>query len=48
VPEGSVISVDPGEGTEVPKGSDVTLVVSTGPGDDPTDDPSEDGGGIFG
>lgn len=48
VPEGSVIAVDPGEGTEVPKGSDVTLVVSTGPGDDPTDDPSEDGGGIFG
>ena len=48
VPEGSVISVDPGEGSEVPKGSEVTLVVSTGPGDDPTDDPSGDGGGIFG
>ncbi|GAA2238202.1 hypothetical protein GCM10010413_44050 [Promicromonospora sukumoe] len=46
VPEGSVISVDPGEGSEVPKGSDVTLVVSTGP--DPSDDPSEDGGGFFG
>jgi hypothetical protein len=26
----------------------VTLLVSTGPGDDPTDDPSGDGGGIFG
>ncbi|MFI2361608.1 transglycosylase domain-containing protein [Promicromonospora sp. NPDC019610] len=48
VPEGSVISVDPGEGSEVPKGSEVTLVISTGPGDDPTDDPSGDGGGIFG
>ncbi len=48
VPEGSVISVDPGEGSEVPKGSEVTLVISTGSGDDPTDDPSGDGGGIFG
>jgi membrane peptidoglycan carboxypeptidase len=50
VPEGTVISVDPGEGSEVPVGSEVTLVVSTGPeesGDDPSDDPSGDGGGIF-
>lgn len=52
VPEGRVISVDPGEGEEVPVGSDVTLVVSTGPeegGGDPSDEPSGgDGGGIFG
>jgi penicillin-binding protein 1A len=51
VPEGSVVSVDPGEGTEVPKGSDVTLVISTGPeqgGGQPSDEPSGDGGGIFG
>jgi penicillin-binding protein 1A len=52
VPEGRVISVDPGEGSEVPVGSEVTLVVSTGPeegGGDPSDDPSGgDGGGIFG
>lgn len=52
VPEGMVISVDPGEGSEVPVGSEVTLVVSTGPeegsGDDPSDDPSDDGSGIFG
>ncbi len=49
VAEGSVISVDPGEGEEVPVGSDVTLVISTGPegGSDPSGDPS-DGGGIFG
>jgi beta-lactam-binding protein with PASTA domain len=51
VPEGTVISVDPGEGSEVPVGSEVTLVVSTGPeeepGGDPSDDPSGDGGGIF-
>jgi membrane peptidoglycan carboxypeptidase len=51
VPEGTVISVDPGEGSEVPVGSEVTLVVSTGPeeesGDDPSDDPSGDAGGIF-
>ncbi|WP_369370485.1 transglycosylase domain-containing protein [Promicromonospora sp. Populi] len=47
VPEGSVISVDPGEGSDVPVGSDVTLVVSTGPeGGDPTGEPTE--GGIFG
>lgn len=50
VPEGSVISVDPGEGSEVPKGSEVTLVISTGPqgGGNPSDEPSGDGGGIFG
>jgi membrane peptidoglycan carboxypeptidase len=51
VPEGRVIAVDPGEGTEVPVGSNVTLVVSTGPeeGDgDPSGDPSGDGNGIFG
>ena len=52
VPEGRVISVDPGEGTEVPVGSDVTLVVSTGPeegGGDPSGDPTGgDGSGIFG
>jgi membrane peptidoglycan carboxypeptidase len=57
VPEGRVISVDPGEGTEVPEGSQVTLVVSSGPeegGGEPTGDPTgdedgdEDGGGIFG
>jgi penicillin-binding protein 1A len=51
VPEGSVISVDPGEGSEVPVGSEVTLVISTGPeegGGKPSDDPSDDGGGIFG
>ncbi|MEU4384598.1 transglycosylase domain-containing protein [Promicromonospora sp. NPDC023805] len=49
VPEGRVISVDPGEGSEVPLGSEVTLVVSTGPeegGGDPSGDPSD--GGIFG
>lgn len=48
---GRVISVDPGEGSDVPVGSRVTVVVSTGPeegGGDPTDDPSDDGGGIFG
>nr|BFF19571.1 hypothetical protein GCM10025730_30920 [Promicromonospora thailandica] len=50
VPEGRVISVDPGEGSEVPVGSEVVLVVSTGPEEgDPSDDPSDDGGGgIFG
>ena len=50
VPEGRVISVDPGEGSEVPEGSQVTLVVSTGPegGGEPTDDPTDDGGDIFG
>ena len=57
VAEGRVISVDPSEGSEVPKGSQVTLVVSTGPeegGGDPTGDPTGggdgdgDGGGIFG
>jgi membrane peptidoglycan carboxypeptidase len=51
VPEGRVISVDPGEGSEVPVGSEVTLVVSTGPeegGGDPTGEPSGDGSGIFG
>jgi penicillin-binding protein 1A len=52
VPEGRVISVNPGEGEEVPVGSEVTLVVSTGPeegGGDPSDDPSDgNGGGIFG
>jgi membrane peptidoglycan carboxypeptidase len=53
VPEGRVISVDPGEGTEVPTGSQVTLVVSTGPEEgegDPTEEPTGDegGGGIFG
>lgn len=48
VREGRVVSVDPGEGAEVPVGSEVTLVVSTGP--EPSDDPSGDdgGGGIFG
>lgn len=50
VPEGSVISVDPGEGSTVPEGSEVTLVVSTGPGDggDPTGEPTGDGPSIFG
>lgn len=51
VAEGTVIEVDPGEGEEVPVGSEVTLVVSTGPeegGGDPSSDPSDDGGGIFG
>jgi beta-lactam-binding protein with PASTA domain len=51
VPEGRVIAVDPGEGTEVPVGTDVTLVVSTGPEEgegDPSGDPSGDGNGIFG
>ncbi|MEU4360862.1 transglycosylase domain-containing protein [Promicromonospora sp. NPDC023987] len=52
VPEGRVISVDPSEGSEVDKGSQVTLVVSSGPGEgggDPTGDPTGDGeGGIFG
>lgn len=47
VAEGSVISVDPREGSEVPAGSQVTLVVSTGPEDDPSPDPSDDGGGGF-
>jgi membrane peptidoglycan carboxypeptidase len=51
VAEGTVIEVDPGEGTEVPVGSEVTLVISTGPEEgsgDPSPDPSDDGGGIFG
>lgn len=48
VPEGSVISVSPSEGTEVPTGSEVTLVVSTGPSEDPSEDPPDDGGGLFG
>jgi membrane peptidoglycan carboxypeptidase len=51
VAEGLVIAVDPGEGSEVEVGSNVTLVVSTGPeegGGDPSDDPSNDGNGIFG
>lgn len=51
VAEGTVIEVNPGEGEEVPVGSEVTLVISTGPeegGGDPSDDPSDDGGGIFG
>ncbi|MFC8799500.1 transglycosylase domain-containing protein [Promicromonospora sp. NPDC057138] len=51
VAEGTVIEVDPGEGEEVPVGSEVTLVVSTGPeggSGDPSADPSDDGGGIFG
>ncbi|MDR7383171.1 transglycosylase domain-containing protein [Promicromonospora iranensis] len=50
VPEGKVVAVDPGEGSEVPVGSEVTLVVSTGPeggGGEPSDDPSDDGNGIF-
>jgi membrane peptidoglycan carboxypeptidase len=51
VAEGLVIAVDPGEGSEVEVGSNVTLVVSTGPEEgsgDPSDDPSNDGNGIFG
>lgn len=48
VAEGTVIEVSPGEGEEVPVGSEVTLVISTGPEEDPSDDPSDDGGGIFG
>jgi membrane peptidoglycan carboxypeptidase len=52
VAEGLVIAVDPGEGSEVPVGSEVTLVVSTGPeegGGDPSGEPTGgDGGGIFG
>ncbi|GAB2465214.1 transglycosylase domain-containing protein [Promicromonospora xylanilytica] len=56
VPEGRVISVDPAEGTEVPEGSQVTLVISTGPEEgegEPTGEPTGggdggDGGGIFG
>jgi penicillin-binding protein 1A len=51
VAEGTVIEVDPGEGEEVPVGSEVTLVISTGPEEgsgDPSSDPSDDGGGIFG
>jgi membrane peptidoglycan carboxypeptidase len=51
VAEGTVISVDPGEGSEVPVGSEVTLVISTGPEEsteEPSPDPSGDEGGIFG
>ncbi|GAA4713753.1 Membrane carboxypeptidase (penicillin-binding protein) [Promicromonospora umidemergens] len=52
VPEGRVISVDPREGSEVAEGSQVTLVVSSGPGeggDDPTDGPPDgEDGGILG
>jgi membrane peptidoglycan carboxypeptidase len=51
VAEGTVIEVNPGEGEEVPVGSEVTLVISTGPEEgsgDPSGDPSGDGGGIFG
>lgn len=52
VAEGLVIAVDPGEGSEVPVGSEVTLVVSTGPEEgsgDPSGEPTGgDGGGIFG
>ncbi|MFD6176521.1 MULTISPECIES: Stk1 family PASTA domain-containing Ser/Thr kinase [unclassified Isoptericola] len=42
VPNGTVISTDPPAGTEVDAGSNVTVVVSSGPevGDTPTDEPT--------
>ncbi|MFZ3452126.1 protein kinase domain-containing protein [Arthrobacter sp. 7Tela_A1] len=35
-PAGTVISVNPGEGSNVPKGSTVTIVISTGPAPSPS------------
>ncbi|MCC9194801.1 protein kinase [Arthrobacter sp. zg-Y916] len=35
-PAGTVISVNPGEGSNVPKGSTVTIVISTGPAPEPS------------
>lgn len=42
VPNGLVISTQPGEGTEVPPGSSITIVVSAGPPPEPepTDEPT--------
>lgn len=44
--EGIVMSVDPGEGSEVPADSQVRVIVSSGPGGIgfPTDDPTDDEG----
>ena len=46
VAEGVVIEVDPGEGSEVPAGSQVRVVVSSGPADIglPTAEPTDGGG----
>ncbi|QIK84727.1 penicillin-binding protein [Sanguibacter sp. HDW7] len=45
IPKGLVIESQPGEGTEVPPGSSITIVVSSGPpatpDPTPTDDPTE-------
>jgi membrane peptidoglycan carboxypeptidase len=45
-PEGAVMEVSPGEGTEVPAGSPVRVIVSTGPPDIgfPTAEPTDGGG----
>lgn len=40
VPKGSVISIQPGEGTEVPPGSSITIIVSSGPPPEPEPDPT--------
>ena len=42
VPAGSVVETQPGEGTEVPPGSSITIVVSSGPPPEPepSDEPS--------
>ena len=47
VQEGTVMEVNPREGTEVPQGSAVQVIVSSGPGDIglPTGEPTGDGGG---
>ncbi|MGW0807096.1 Stk1 family PASTA domain-containing Ser/Thr kinase [Nonomuraea sp. NPDC002799] len=54
-PEGTVIQQNPGEGTKLPPGTTITIVVSTGPQDTqppptsdfPSDEPTDDGGGDF-
>lgn len=45
--EGTVMQVNPGEGTAVPAGSDVQVIVSSGPGDIgfPSPDPTDGNGG---
>ncbi|TDE55637.1 Stk1 family PASTA domain-containing Ser/Thr kinase [Nonomuraea mesophila] len=41
-PEGTVIQQNPGEGTKLPQGTTITIVVSTGPGDTATEPPPSD------